>query len=100
MLPVKFYSECFSRRTLLKTIGMMARAGIIPVIAASQEQPIAPPTDITEGISQEDDQFLEEVEKANFQFFLEQTDPETGLVKDRCNTRAADNGIVASIAAT
>jgi hypothetical protein len=86
-------------------MGMMAcmragNAGMIPIIAASQEQPSTPPTDITEGISPEDDQFLEEVEKANFLFFLEQTDPETGLVKDRCNTRAVDNGIVASIAAT
>ncbi len=54
----------------------------------------------TEGISEEDDRFLEDLEKTNFAFFLEQTQPETGLVKDRCNVRATDNGIVASIAAT
>lgn len=54
----------------------------------------------SKGISEQDDRFLEEVEKANFLFFLEQTEPETGLVKDRCNVRAADTGIVASIAAT
>ena len=36
-------------------------------------------------LSAQDDQFLEELEKANFQFFWEQADPETGLVKDRCN---------------
>jgi hypothetical protein len=53
-----------------------------------------------EGISQEDDQFLEELVKANFLFFLEQADPETGLVKDRCDMRIADNSIVASIAST
>lgn len=54
----------------------------------------------TETISREDDQFLEELEKANFQFFLEQADSDTGLVKDRCKARTTDNGIVASIAAT
>jgi hypothetical protein len=54
----------------------------------------------SETVSPEDDQFLDELEKANFQFFLEQADPETGLVKDRCNVRAADDSIVASIAST
>src|SRR5271170_6795240 len=48
----------------------------------------------------EDEQFLETLEKANFLYFLEQADPDTGLVKDRCNVRAADNGIVGSTAAT
>ena len=51
-------------------------------------------------ISPEDDAFLEELEKATFQFFWEQSDPQTGLVKDRCNVRANDTSIVASIAST
>jgi hypothetical protein len=53
-----------------------------------------------ESISAEDDQFLEELEKANFYFFVEQADPETGLVKDRCNMHISDQSIVASIAST
>jgi hypothetical protein len=97
--------ERFSRRTLLKMMGAGACTrtgdpGILPFIAALQEQPSVSPAPEMESISQEDDQFLEELEKANFLFFLEQTEPETGLVKDRCNVRAVDNGIVASIAAT
>src|SRR5262245_57800212 len=52
------------------------------------------------GLSPEDSQFLEDLEKASFLFFWEQTNPETGLVKDRCNVRTSDNGVVASIAAT
>jgi hypothetical protein len=48
----------------------------------------------------EDARFLEEMEKACFSFFWDQASPETGLIKDRCNVRATDNGIVASIAAT
>ena len=51
-------------------------------------------------LSSEDDQFLEEVEKASFQYFWEQADPRTGLVQDRCNVRKDGQGLVASIAAT
>jgi hypothetical protein len=51
-------------------------------------------------ISPEDDAFLNELEKANFQYFWEQANPKTGLIKDRCSVHTNDNGIVASIAAT
>jgi hypothetical protein len=51
-------------------------------------------------LSTEDDRFLEEVEKANYLYFWEQAHPQTGLVKDRCNVRQNDRGVVASIAAT
>src|SRR5438309_2351570 len=52
--------------------------------------------------SPEDDQLLDELERLTCCYFFEQANPETGLVKDRCNARkaATDNGIVASIAAT
>jgi len=49
-------------------------------------------------LSPEDDRFLEELEHANFLFFWEQANPQTGLIKDRCNVRTNDKGIVASIA--
>ena len=51
-------------------------------------------------LSPRDDSFLEELEKAIFQYFWEQTNPDTGLVKDRCNVRSPDNDVVGSIAAT
>jgi hypothetical protein len=52
-------------------------------------------------LSAEDDAFLDELERATFLYFWEQSDPATGLVKDRCNVRAErDGGTVASIAAT
>ena len=51
-------------------------------------------------LSPADDAFLDQLEKANFQFFWEQGDPGTGLIKDRCNVRATDNSVVGSIAAT
>jgi hypothetical protein len=51
-------------------------------------------------LSESDDAFLEELERANFLFFWEQVNPATGLVKDRCNVRAPDNRVLGSIAAT
>jgi hypothetical protein len=38
------------------------------------------------------------LEHASFLFFWEQANPDTGLIKDRCNVRNNDKGIVASIA--
>jgi hypothetical protein len=48
----------------------------------------------------EDDQFLDDLERGNFLFFWEQANPETGLIKDRCNVRVADTSVAASIAST
>jgi hypothetical protein len=62
----------------------------------ASKRSVAPP----EILSAEDDAFLDEVEKANYLFFWEQAHPETGLVKDRCNTRGTDTTIVANIAST
>ena len=51
-------------------------------------------------LSPGDDTFLEQMENANFQYFWEQCDPKTGIVKDRCNVRASDKSVLGSIAAT
>jgi hypothetical protein len=51
-------------------------------------------------LSREDEQFLEELERASFLFFRECTHPLTGLVKDRDNAAGATAAKVASIAAT
>jgi len=60
--------------------------------AAAQAAPVA--------LSPEDDQFLDDLERSSFLFFWEQANPQTGLVKDRCNVRGDDTGVVASIAST
>src|SRR5689334_5166133 len=60
--------------------------------------PSPPPGD---GYSGTDDQLLEEIEKAAFQFFWEQADPNAGQVKDRAlATGINDTHAVSSIAAT
>jgi hypothetical protein len=60
--------------------------------------PAGPPAPTS--ISPEDDQFLNDLEHANFLFFWEQANPQTGLIKDRCNVRVKDAGVAASIAST
>jgi hypothetical protein len=81
--------------------------------AAQQTPPPAPPPDLhsephttpataplSSALSPEDDQLLDEIERASFLFFWEQANPQTGLIKDRCNTRIKDTSNVASIAST
>jgi len=106
-LPVQVIeSQRFSRRQLLaaiaaaKTSAALLGQAIVPLPVAANPPPSNPPALAAEPLSADDDLFLEQLEKANFQFFLEQADPETGLVKDRCNVRSADKTVVASVAAT
>ncbi|HSU58822.1 MAG TPA: glucoamylase family protein [Bryobacteraceae bacterium] len=90
-----------SRRALLRsalgtTFIPLAEAAEFP---ATQPPPISPEFSMP-ALSSEEDSLLEDLEKASFQFFWEQADPKTGLVKDRCNVRTDDHSTVASIAAT
>jgi hypothetical protein len=82
-----------SRRRFLRYAGGL----VIPTLAAG---PRAPRTPLSTYLSPDDDRFLEELEHANFLYFWEQANPQTGLVKDRCNLRKPDDGVVSSIAAT
>ena len=101
-------NRLLSRRKALVQIGIGGAGACLPLtgwieaaLAASPQHrgPALPPSPLV--LTPEDDQLLEEIEKANFLYFWEQGNPQTGLVKDRCNARAAaDNGVVASIAAT
>ncbi len=47
-----------------------------------------------------DEQLLNEIEHASFLFFWEQSNPATGLTKDRCSAREKDTSLGASIAST
>jgi hypothetical protein len=78
-----------------------ANLGILPSADGSNKKThtgaVVPPQPSS---SLRDDPFLEQLEKANFRYFWEQANPETGLVRDRCNVRRPDKSEVASIAAT
>jgi hypothetical protein len=72
----------------------------LPLLAAVEQHPSAKPSPGPGALSAEDDAFLDELERLNFQFFWEQASPLTGLVRDRSNVLKNDNPVVASIAAT
>ncbi|HUK26044.1 MAG TPA: glucoamylase family protein [Terriglobales bacterium] len=89
------------RRILQQILGAGAcwpAAKLAWALAPPQNIPAKPP--YATKLSADDDNFLQDLESANFRFFWEQANPLTGLVKDRCNVRASDNRIVGSIAAT
>ncbi|MFZ1014866.1 MAG: hypothetical protein WAN28_16100, partial [Terracidiphilus sp.] len=86
-----------SRRTLLRRMAALSvgvplgQAGLLPLLgpgsglAQEAEQHMAPaPAPTPTALSAEDDQFLNDLEHANFLFFWEQGNPHTGLIKDRC----------------
>lgn len=95
-----------ARRELLK--GLLRGGLCIPLAAMwpafgkiDEQHPTATPAPTSTTLAQPDHDFLYELECLTFRYFWEQASPATGLVKDRCNLRvSADNGIVASIAAT
>jgi hypothetical protein len=97
----------FSRRDLLMGIGGLGLAGLFDqskisssIAAAQQKQSSHPASTVASALSPEDDQLLDEIEKQNFQFFLEQASPESGLVRDRASVSGNETSVVASIAAT
>jgi hypothetical protein len=46
-----------------------------------------------------DDTLLQNIESANFRYFWEQANPDTGIVKDRCNVLTQEKNSLGSIAA-
>ncbi len=59
-----------------------------------------PPSPSGDGYPGTDDELLEEIEHAAFNFFWEQTDPTTGQIKDRALAAGNDTRTVSSVAAT
>jgi hypothetical protein len=71
--------------------GLRLEAESSPPIGTTAAMPV---------LSAEDDQFLNDLERASFFFFWEQGNPKTGMVKDRCNVHLPDRRDAGSIAAT
>jgi hypothetical protein len=96
-----------SRRNFVKQmLGAGASLSLAPFMlptdlgAPAAKAAKAPARPDPNGFSPDDHQFLNDLEKASVQYFWDQADPKTGLVKDRCNVHINDTGIVGSIAAT
>lgn len=104
------YSRPLSRRAFLRKMAyssttlplasslhhplLGAIANLHPAVKNTQTAPIQ------SALNQQDDEFLNALEQANFLFFWEQADPKTGLIRDRCNVRTNDNNVVASLASS
>jgi hypothetical protein len=85
-----------TRRTMLRRLAAGAPLLFVqPILRLTAATPIAPAV-----FSEQDDAFLDELERTTFQYFATCAHPETGLVKDRNRTSGADDREVASIAAT
>jgi len=90
----------FTRRELLQYSAKSAlaypalnfAAAMVSCGGGSSSSPPPPPVS--------DDQFLDQIERAIFQFFWEQASATTGLVKDRALAAGNDTRTLASIAAT
>jgi hypothetical protein len=80
---------CLPLARLMPALSLPQQAEVVPIASSGLAV-----------LSAEDDQFLNELEIANFSYFWEQSSPKTGMVKDRCHVGTNDEGIVASIAAT
>jgi hypothetical protein len=101
------YLAELSRRDLLRQISNLAAC--IPLVSINPLLPTFPetgrvnkplPVTGTNLFSGGDEALLEALEALNFQYFWEQANPETGLVRDRCNVRTLDKSDLGSIAAT
>src|SRR4051812_32299379 len=88
-----------TRRDFLRTSSSAAIAlpfaGMALLTACEKH---ANPAPLSATYSGTDEQLLDEIEKASFQFFWEQSHPETGLTKDRAKTSGSDDYVAASIA--
>jgi hypothetical protein len=82
-------SVCLPFTPVLTSLSAAGQAGAAPNTPAMMPK-----------LSPEDDQFLDELQRANFQFFWDQGNPKTGMVKDRCDVRKGTQELAASIAAT
>jgi hypothetical protein len=95
----------FSRRKILRDILgsslCLPFSGALPSFLQAQTPAPGSGAPGTAALSPEDDQFLNEVEAASFQFFWEQASSTTGMVRDRCNVHSTGpQPVASSIAAT
>jgi hypothetical protein len=91
----------FSRREVMRICGMSLLASPLATIAGcgkrapqSFVEPSGAPYEGT------DDQLLDEIQRATFNFFWDEASPNTGQVKDRALANGNDSKKMASIAAT
>src|SRR5215472_5830764 len=93
--------QLLTRRELMMVCGkgllvspLMTLAGCQKRDSPSSMEPSGPPYDGT------DEQLLDEIQRASFEFFWNEASPKTGQVKDRALANGNDSRMMSSIAAT
>src|SRR5215469_16336313 len=93
-----------TRRCATKLLGGALLSSLTPSAFTWAQQPEAPSPTYTRLLSDEDLDFLEEMQRAACLYFCEQVDPSSGQVLDRANcknsTGKLDSRFVSSTAAT
>jgi hypothetical protein len=93
--------EWLARLACMAALAPFARwNGLSPLQISAKHPPRKVPPAVPKTLSDQDDAFLHDLEAANFRYFWEQTNPDTGIVRDRCNVRTPDTNDLGSIAAT
>jgi hypothetical protein len=91
----------WGRRDWLRWCGQgMAALPLVSLLACSKDRAQTLHTPGGAPYQGTDEQLLDEIERASFQFFWEQTNPDTGQVKDRAFLNGSDTRTMSSIAAT
>jgi len=86
----------WDRRNFLKTVAAVS-AGF-PLLGTSWASPLFSTPNARETPSEDD--LLDDLERTAFEFFWNEADPQTGLVRDRANADGVDARLTSSIAAT
>ncbi len=89
-------------------LGLMGRAGLLVPLAGfglagcggGSAAGTSPGGGTGSGSGLTDDQLLDAIERGAFQFFLNEADPNTGLIKDRALVTGGDTSTLSSIAST
>ena len=89
-----------SRREILRLSGMGLLASPFLTAAACQKQALSFTEPAGANYEGTDEQLLDEIERASFDFFWNEASPNTGQVKDRALANGNDSHTMSSIAAT
>ena len=89
-----------SRREILRLSGMGLLASPFLTAAACQKQALSFTEPAGANYEGTDEQLLDEIERASFDFFWNEASPTTGQVKDRALANGNDSHTMSSIAAT
>ena len=89
------------RRELLRWCGQgIALAPFATLLGCGHTSPQVTPAPGSTPFQGTDDQLLDEMQRASFEFFWNETNPSTGQVKDRAYLNGNDTRTMSSIAAT